>query len=92
MSGKRRKAIQSRKSTNNMKQIIQDCVQDSITSTRSLAQSPNQPIGEIVESLTSDPSFMTAFRDEVKDTIADRLKNDPDYDESKYPSSSKAFK
>lgn len=74
-----------------MKQIIQDCVQDSISSTRPLA-SQSQPIGEIVESLTSDPGFMNAFRDEVKETLSDRLRNDPDYDESKYPSSSKAFK
>lgn len=92
MSGKRRKAMQSKKPLTSMKQIIQDCVQDSITSTRSLANTPNQPIGEIVESLTSDPSFMNAFRDEVKDTLSDRLKNDPDFDESKFPSSSKAFK
>lgn len=92
MSGKRRKAMQSRKPINSMKQIIQDCVQDSITSTRSLAQTPNQPIGEIVESLTGDVSFMNAFKDEVKETISKRLKDDPDFDESKYPSSSKAFK
>lgn len=91
MSGKRRKAIQGRKSSNNMKQIIQDCVQNSISSTRSLP-SQSQPIGEIVESLSTDPSFINAFRDEVKETLSDRLRNDPDFDETKYPSSSKAFK
>ena len=66
--------------------------QKSGPSSSSTAPSANNVVDEIVASLSNDPTIQSAYRDEVKGSVNQRLKNDKDFEPEKYPNSSKYFK
>lgn len=98
MSSKRRKILQAKRPSTNVQQLVADGVRQVAAATKkpptsSSSSSRNaQPTDDIVSAISSDPAVLNAYRDEVKSIAGQRLKNDPDYDEEKYPHSSKAFK
>lgn len=98
MSSKRRKLLQSKKPATNVQQLIADGVRQTVVSTKRSASSSSstsrnaQPSEELVAAISNDPAVLSAYREEVKATVSQRLKNDPDFDEEKYPNCSKAFK
>lgn len=46
----------------------------------------------MVAAISNDPAVLSAYCDEVKANVNQRLKDDPDYDEEMHPNSSKTFK
>jgi len=98
MSSKRRKLLQSKKPSTNVQQLVADDVRQVVTASKLASASSSsttrtvQPIDDIVAAISNDPAVLSAYRDEVKTNVNQRLKTDPDYDEEKYPHSSKAFK
>lgn len=98
MSSKRRKILQSKKPSTNVQQLVADGVRQVVSSTKKASTSSSSssrnapPTDEIVAAIVNDPAVLSAYRDEVKANVSQRLKSDPDFDDEKYPSSSKAFK
>jgi hypothetical protein len=92
MSAKRRKSFQNKRSLTNVKQMISECVRETMSATRSLGAQQSQNMDQLVTSISNDSAITNAFREEVKDVLTERVKKDPDFDEKKYPSSSRAFK
>lgn len=94
MSSKRRKILQSKKSTTNASHLIAEGVKEVVATVKKNPQSsnPTQPVDQIAAAISSDPAVIAAFRDELKTTANQRVNNDPDFDAEKFPSSSKSFK
>lgn len=98
MSSKRRKVLQRKKPRANVQQLVADEVRQVVASTKRASTSSSSssriapPTDELVAAISNDPAVLSAFRDEVKSNVSQRLKTDPDFDEQKYPHSSKAFK
>lgn len=98
MSSKRRKLLQTKKPTTSVQQLIADGVRQTVASTRKSATSSTsstrnaQPADELIAAISNDSAVLSAYRDEVKASVSQRLKGDSDFDDDKHPSSSKAFK
>lgn len=97
MSSKRRKILQSKKPSSNVQQLVADGVRQVVASTKKASTSSSSSrtapsSDEIVAAISNDPDMLSAYRDEVKANVSQRLKDDPDYDDEKFPNSSKAFK
>lgn len=95
MSSKRRKILQSKKPSTNVKQLVADGVRQVVASTNKASTSSSSSrtapsTDEIVAAISNDPAVLSAYRDEVKANVNQRLK-DPDFDEEQHPNSSKAF-
>lgn len=94
MSSKRRKILQSKKPSTNAQQLVAEGVRE-VTATvkkNPQASNPAPPVDQIAAAISSDPAVLAAFREEVKATASQRVKSDADFEEEKFPSSSKAFK
>lgn len=101
MSSKRRKVLLSKKPSTNVQYLIAEDVRNAIsTNDKSGPSSSNAgsssstavPVDEIVAAISHDPSIQSAYKDEIKGNISQRLKNDADFEPEKYPNSSKYFK
>lgn len=97
MSSKRRKVLQSKKPSTNVQQLVADGVRQAVASTKRASGSSSStrnapPTDEMVAAISSDPAVLSAYCDEVKANVSQRLKDDPDYDEGMHPNSSKTFK
>ena len=100
MSSKRRKILQSKKPSTNVQQLVSEDVRQVVASAKKASASSSSsssarnavPIDDIVAAISNDPAVLSVYRDEVKANVSQRLKIDPDYDDEKYPHSSKAFK
>lgn len=97
MSSKRRKILQSKKPSTNVQQLVADGVRQVVASTKKASTSAssssrNPPTDEIVAAISNDPAVLSAYREEVKACVGQRLKTDPDFDATIHPHSSKAFK
>lgn len=98
MSSKRRKLLQSKNPTTNVSQLIADGIRQTVASTKRSAPSSssssraNHSADELIAAISNDSAVMSAYRDEVKATVSQRLKSDPDFEDEKHPNTSKAFK
>lgn len=99
MASKRRKVLLSKKPSTNVQHLISDDVRTAIHSNNKSgpsssngSSSSSAPVDEIVASISNDPTIQSAYKDEIKGNISQRLKNDPDFEPDKYPNSSKYFK
>jgi large proline-rich protein BAG6 len=97
MSSKRRKILQSRKPSTNVRQLVAENVRQVLSSNKTNPTSASSsrnipPTEEIIEAISNDPAVLNAYRDEIKTNASQRLRTDPDEDDVTHPHSSKAFK
>ena len=100
MSSKRRKVLLSKKSSTNVQQMVAEDVRHAVQSksgsssgsSHSNSASSSAAVDEIVATISNDATIQSAYRDEIKGSITQRLKNDADFDSEKFPNSSKYFK
>lgn len=97
MSSKRRKVLQSRKPSTNVQLLVADNVRQVLSANKKTTVTASSsrnlpPSEEIIDAISNDPAVLNAYREEMRANASQRLKNDPDADESKHPHSSKAFK
>lgn len=72
---------------------IQSTSSSSSSSSNHHGASSSQPaVDEVVAAISNDPTIQSAYREEMKANLSQRIKNDPDYESEKYPHSSKYLK
>lgn len=89
MSSKRRKLISDRKPPVNIPSMLNDGIRCAITA--AAVPPTTTPVADIANSIVSDPMLQTSYKEALKSSVQDRLKNDPDFDADRFPNSSKFF-
>lgn len=100
MSSKRRKVLMSKKSSTSAQQMLAEDVRGAVQSTsKSAASSSTQgtsssapALDDVVAAISNDPTIQSAYREEMKANLSQRVKNDTDFESDKYPNSSKYLK
>lgn len=90
----------SKKSSTSAQQMLAEDVRGAVQSTsKSAASSSTQgtsssgpAIEEVVAAISNDATIQSAYREEMKANLSQRVKSDPDYESDKYPNSSKYLK
>lgn len=92
MNAKRRKMIQNSKPPANINALIssgvniaiQSVVGNGAASTSTVVRTGQTP-AEIAESIANDTSVQNSYKEAVRDSIRERVQNDPNYIPEKYP-------
>jgi hypothetical protein len=107
MASKRRKVLLNKKPSSNVQQMLAEDVRSALNASNKSGPSSSQQnvsgssasnnhsnasVDDIVASISSDPTIVNAYREEVKGSVSQRVKNDDDFKPEKFPSSSKHFK
>lgn len=92
----------SKKSSTSAQQMLAEDVRGAVQSTsKSAASSSTQTQGtsssapaldDVVAAISNDPTIQSAYREEMKANLSQRVKNDTDFESDKYPNSSKYLK
>lgn len=90
MSSKRRKLIAKTKPSNNVPELVSDGVRHAVQ-TAGLTNNGTTSLDEVAASISNDPVVQGTYREAMRETIRERLRNDPDFDASRYPNISKYF-
>lgn len=89
MTSKRRKLITDRKTPVDIPNMLADGIRCAITA--SGVPPTNTSVADIANSIVSDTTLQTSYKEALKSTVQDRLKNDADFDADRFPNSSKYF-
>lgn len=89
MSAKRRKLIETSKPEMKLNKILSQTVCQTLGSSGFPTATP---LGEIADSVVNDSSVQSSIRDTIITNVGERLRSDPNYNESKYPNIEKCFK
>lgn len=89
MSAKRRKLIESSKPDLKLDTLLSQNICQTLGTSGFTATAP---LSEISDSVINDSSVQTSLRETITTSVSDRLRSDPNYNESKYPNIEKCFK
>lgn len=83
-SAKRRRLAAKSKPEGSAQQVIADTLETAI---KTSGVQPVNPVEEVVRETSSQPSLQESLQHNFRTNVRRRIKNDPDYDSRKFPSS-----
>lgn len=89
MSSKRRKLISDRKPPVDIPNMLSDGIRCAITT--AAVPPTTTSVADITNSIVTDPMLQTSYKEALKSTVQDRLKNESDFNADRFPNSSKFF-
>lgn len=91
MSSKRRKLISTTKASPDVPTLVSEGVRRVVQSSGLTSTNPNITIDEVSAAISTDTAVQSSYREAMKSSVQERLKNDPDYNAERFPNSSKYF-
>lgn len=91
MSSKRRKLISTTKASPDVPTLVSEGVRRVVQSSGLNSTNPNITIDDVTAAISTDTAVQSSYREAMKSSVQERLKNDPDYNAERFPNSSKYF-